>query len=170
MSMDNIINASVTDEEMEKIKNFIKEMNEILKGKATSLSPEERRKYGSIGDKNKIIVDKCKFYMDTNPETIPSTIDKKAFDRDYKTRGQIESVSRELSLILEKLQDIKILLDYDNYSNANSYYRYVKFLASENHQDANAINNELKKSYQHSTRPETQKKEDDKKSEESNNM
>ena len=52
--------------------------------------------------------------MEKAPQTMPRTIDKAEFDRDYAARTQIEAPLRELTIVAEKLRDTKTLLDFDN--------------------------------------------------------
>ena len=52
MALDNLISVSFTDEELTKISTAIEQINTILKGKAINLTPEDRRQYGSIADRN----------------------------------------------------------------------------------------------------------------------
>ena len=147
MALDNLISVSFTDEELTKISAAIEQINTILKGKAINLTPEDRRQYGSIADRNKLLVDKAKFYMEKAPTTVPKTIDKAEFDRDYAARGQVETPLRELTMVAEKLRDTKTLLDYDNLQTAMAYYRYVKYLASQNEPGTTTIYQDLKLHY-----------------------
>ena len=147
MALDNLISVSFTDEELTKISTAIEQINTILKGKAINLTPEDRRQYGSIADRNKLLVDKAKFYMEKAPHTVPKTIDKAEFDRDYAARGQVETPLRELTMVAEKLRDTKTLLDYDNLQVAQAYYRYVKFLADQNEPGTTTIYQDLKLHY-----------------------
>ena len=132
MAIDNLISVEFTDQELTKLGNALNEIAQLLSGKVINLTPEERKQYGSIGDKNKIFVDKCKAYMEQNIDTLPKTIDKHEFDKDYKARQQMEEPLRMVLRIAEMLSDTKILLDFDNYNGSISYYRYVKFLATQN--------------------------------------
>ena len=156
MALDNLISVSFTDEELTKISTAIEQINTILKGKAINLTPEDRRQYGSIADRNKLLVDKAKFYMEKAPHTVPKTIDKAEFDRDYAARGQVETPLRELTMVAEKLRDTKTLLDYDNLQMAQAYYRYVKFLADQNEPGTTTIYQDLKQHY-HGGRKATDK-------------
>lgn len=153
MALDNFISVSFTDEEVKKINSAVAQINEVLTGKAVNLSPDERRQFGSIADRNKILVDKVKRYMDEYPETLPRTLDKAEFDADYKARTQLEAPLSALARIMEKMQDTKILLDHDNYNAAVSYYRYIKYLASENEPGTTTIFQDLRKQYQGTGRP-----------------
>ena len=166
MALDNLISVSFTDEELTKISTAIEQINTILKGKAINLTPEDRRQYGSIADRNKLLVDKAKFYMEKAPHTVPKTIDKAEFDRDYAARGQVETPLRELTMVAEKLRDTKTLLDYDNLQVAQAYYRYVKFLAEQNEPGTTTIYQDLRQHYHGGRKAEgKEKKPGDKKPE-----
>ena len=120
MAIDNLISVEFTDQELTRLGNALNEIAQLLSGKVINLTPEERKQYGSIGDKNKIFVDKCKAYMEQNIDTLPKTIDKHEFDKDYKARQQIEEPLRKLLQLAEMLSDTKILLDFDNYNGSIS--------------------------------------------------
>ena len=63
MALDNLLSVSFTSEELTKITTAIEQINTVLSGKVVNLTPEERKQYGSIADRNKLLVDKAKFYM-----------------------------------------------------------------------------------------------------------
>ena len=127
-----MISVEFTEQELTKIANALNEVMQLLSGKVVNLSPEERMQYGSIADKNKVFVDKCKAYMEQDPATVPNTLNKHEFDKDYKARQQMEEPLRMVLRIAEMLSDTKILLDFDNYNGSISYYRSDKFLATQN--------------------------------------
>ncbi len=160
MALDNLISITLTNSEVQTINNAINSINRVLEKKVINLTPEERRQYGSIADRNKLLVDKCKNYMEQNPETIPQVIDKAEFDRDYKARQQLEKPLMQLARISEKLQDTKTLLDHDNYQASLAYYRYIKYLASENEAGTTSIYKDLKKHYQRKAMVKEEPKED----------
>lgn len=150
MALDNLFSVKFTETEIDEINNCIRQLNDILRGKVVNLTPEERQQYGSVADRNKILVDKCKDYMERAPETLPPVIDKSEFDLDYVARKQLEIPYRDLMRITEKLSDTKILLDHDNFHNAIAYYRYIKYLAGQNEPGTTSIYEDLRKHYQNS--------------------
>ncbi len=147
MALDNLISISFTKAELDQINQSIAQLNQALEGKVVNLTPEERQQYGSVADRNKILVNKCKDYMEQAPETLPGT-EKAEFDADYMARKQQESPFRVLNRIAEKLSDTRILLDHDNFHNAIAYYRYIKHLAGQNEPGTTSIYQDLKKHYQ----------------------
>lgn len=148
MALDNLISVQFTDEELERLSASIAEINAILSGKVVNLTPDERRQYGSIADRNKVLVDKAKFYMEKSPDTLPRTIDKEEFDRDYVAREQLETPLRELTVVMEKIRDTKTLLDFDNFQATLAYYRYVKYLSEQNEPGTTSIYQDMRQHYQ----------------------
>ncbi|MDO5664091.1 MAG: hypothetical protein Q4G63_02390 [Bacteroidia bacterium] len=147
MALDNNISIEFTAEEVAQMREAIKTINTVLQGKAINLTPDERRQYGSIADRNKVLVDKAKFYMESMPETLPRTIDKEEFDRDYVARQQLEAPLRELAAVMEKMSDTKTLLDFDNFQATLAYYRYVKYLAGQNEPGTTSIYQDMSLHY-----------------------
>ncbi|MBL0683366.1 hypothetical protein [Aquimarina mytili] len=144
MPLDNIISISFTSEELQEIDNAFNTIETIIKTKTVNLTPAERSKYGSIANRNKLLVDKAKNYMDQYPEWIPRPLDKEEFDRDYVTRDQIEKMIQQLHNYSQQLIDTKTLLDHDNYKNAISFYRLMKYLSTTNEPGAETVYNDMK--------------------------
>ncbi len=144
MALENLISLSFTEEELTKLDTYLTGIRNLLNGKTVNLTPEQRQQYGRIANKNKLIVDKAKNYMEQHPEWIPIFLDKEEFDRDYNTRQQIEGRVQLLENLSQQLIDTKTLLDHDNYQNTLSFYRMVKFLASENEAGAKTVFNDMK--------------------------
>ena len=70
--------------------------------------------------------------MEQNPQLLPAFIDKGEYDKDYAARVALEERMLLLKSLVEQMSDTKILLDHDNYHDSISFYRNIKFLASEN--------------------------------------
>lgn len=157
MAIDNLLSLVFSDEDKQNLRKAAQLINEVVQGKSVNLTPEERRQYGSIADRNKILVDKAKFYMETAPQTVPQTIDKAEFDRDYVAREALDTPLKELKVAVEKLEDLKILLDFDNFQSSLSYYRFIKYLSKQNEPGTTAIYQDMSQHY-HGGR----KKKDDK--------
>ena len=155
MALDNLISVQFSGEDLETINSAIASINRVLEGKAVNLSPEERQQYGRIADRNKVLVDKAKSYMETAPQTVPPTIDLDEFKRDYEERAVIEAPLRELTMLVEKLRDTKTLLDFDNYNCTLSYYNYVKFLSTQNEPGVTTIYEDMKQHYRGGRRKAT---------------
>ncbi len=135
----NLISVTFTEEELKQLDDAIKVIESIITPKTSRLSPEERKQFGRIAEQNKLFVNKTKVYMEEYPQYVPPFLDKAEFDRDYEARGIIEKRLMRLERITNALESSKILLDNDNYSNALTFYRNIKFLRQENMPGAEAM-------------------------------
>ncbi|MCM5663049.1 hypothetical protein [Galbibacter mesophilus] len=144
MALDNLISLEFTQEELEALQQHLNGIKSILKGKTVNLTAEERGQYGSIANQNKLLVDKAREYMHKHPNWIPRFLDLVEFDRDYKTRKEVEGLVKDVQNLAQQLVDTKTLLDHDNYSNALTFYRMVRYLAGENEPGAGTVYNDMK--------------------------
>ncbi|SDR03533.1 hypothetical protein SAMN05421664_3219 [Chryseobacterium soldanellicola] len=144
MALDNLISLTFSESDLSILDQALSSIENVLSGKTINLTPDQRQQYGRIAEQNKLFVDKSKNYMEQYPQYVPSFIDKTEFDRDYSARQQIESRMQRLSSVNEQLADTKVLLDHDNYHNAITFYRNVKFLAGENVPGTNVIHEDLR--------------------------
>lgn len=143
-SFENLSQVVFTEEELTKMDDALKALAEVLTGKAEALSADERRQYGSIAEQNKLFVNKAKELMERYPQYVPPFVDKAEFDRDYTSRTQLEGRFTELKRITELFSDTKVLLDHDNYTNALSFYRNIKYLSKERMPGVDTLHQELK--------------------------
>jgi len=155
MALENLISIEFTQEELTNLDAHLDGINQILNGKTVNLTPEQRRQYGSIGNQNKLIVDKAKNYMEQYPDWIPSFLDKTEFDRDYAARQQMEQRTQRLQNLTQQLLDTKTLLDHDNYTNSLSFYRMMRYLAGENEAGAKTVYEDMKVLFSKSARTAT---------------
>ncbi|PXW16537.1 hypothetical protein C8D70_10334 [Chryseobacterium sp. CBTAP 102] len=144
MALDNLISLSFTTEELTQLDKALQSIETVLSGKTINLTPEERQQYGSIAEQNKLFVNKAKIYMEQYPQYIPNFLDKAEFDKDYLGREQVEQRLQIMSSLTEQLSDTKVLLDHDNYHNAITFYRNMKFLSGENVPGTNVIYEDMK--------------------------
>ncbi|WP_336958890.1 hypothetical protein [Chryseobacterium contaminans] len=82
--------------------------------------------------------------MEQYAQHVPGFLDKAEFDRDYIAREQVEQRLQLLDSITEQLSDTKVLLDHDNYHNAISFYRNIRFLSEENVPGTNVVYEDMK--------------------------
>jgi hypothetical protein len=153
MALENLISIEFTQEELTNLDAHLDGVQQILAGKTVNLTPEQRRQYGSIGNQNKLIVDKAKNYMEQYPNWIPNFIDKAEFDKDYAARQLIENRTLRLQNLAQQLVDTKTLLDHDNYSNTLSFYRMMRYLAGENEAGAKTVFEDMKVLFSRTGRP-----------------
>lgn len=144
MALDNLITLNLAPADLTKLDQAIQAIESVLAGKTINLTPEERQQYGSIAEQNKLFVNKVKIYMDQFPQYVPGFLDKAEFNRDFVARDIVEQRLNKMSSLTEQLSDTKVLLDHDNYHNAITFYRNLKYLSGENVPGTNVIYEDMK--------------------------
>jgi len=152
MALENLISIEFTTEELTALDTHLDGIQQVLAGKTVNLTPDQRRQYGSIGNQNKLIVDKAKNYMEQHPNWIPNFLDKVEFDKDYTARQQMEQRTQRLQNLTQQLLDTKTLLDHDNYTNSLSFYRMMRYLAGENEAGSKTVYEDMKVLFSKSAR------------------
>ena len=127
MAFENLISIQFTESELAQLDAAMASIAQVLRDKTINLTPEQRQQYGRIAEQNKLFVNKAKEYMEQNMQHVPAFIDKAEFDQDFQARTQIESRITQLQGLVEQLSDTKTLLDHDNYHNAITFYRNIRF-------------------------------------------
>ncbi|QHI36975.1 hypothetical protein IMCC3317_23460 [Kordia antarctica] len=153
MALENLISIEFTTEELTALDTHLDGIQQVLAGKMVNITPEQRQQYGSIGNQNKLIVDKAKNYMEQHPNWVPNFIDKTEFDKDYNARQQMEERTQRLQNLTQQLLDTKTLLDHDNYTNTLSFYRMIRYLAGENEPGSKTVYEDMKVLFARSGRP-----------------
>ena len=90
-------------------------------------------------------------WMEAIDAEIDNFIDKVEFDSDYNARTQVETRAQRLESLAQQLIDTKTLLDHDNYTNALSFYRMLRFLAGENEPGTKTVYEDMKVLFSKST-------------------
>ncbi len=155
----NLISVTFTQEELAKLDEAIQTTEQIIAGKTSNLTNEERQQFGRIAEQNKLFVNKAKDYMEQYPQYVPVFLDKAEFDRDFESRSLIEKRLMRLEGVTEQLSDTKILLDNDNYSNALTFYRNIRFLSGENVAGTTGIASDLSQFFPNSRKKKPKKEE-----------
>lgn len=107
----------------------IETIESTLSPKYKNLSPEERKKYGSINEQNKLIVNKVLDYYNNAPALSSPDVDWVEFQADYDSRDFIQKSILRLQNILDSLDNNKILHDFDNYQASLTDYGYSQYKA-----------------------------------------
>ena len=98
-----------------------------LATKIRNLTPEERLRYGSINEKNKLLVNKVRDFYQTQPGLGSPDVQWTEFEADFQDRSFYETRINRLLALVEGLTNAKILHDYDNYQNALTDYAYTQY-------------------------------------------
>ena len=96
----------------------------------TNLMDEERSRFGSINEKNKLFVNGVLDYATTQPNLKSPDVDWTEFQADYDDRKFADTRADKIENLLRMLTDFKIVHDYDNYQDSLTDYDYTKYKAS----------------------------------------
>lgn len=129
MPFENLSNIHYTADEKAAVTADLTSLETALTAKLRNLSPEERKKYGSINEQNKLIVNKTRDYRNSQPNLSSPDVDWVEFQNDFDSRDFIQGVMSRLQAILEGLDNNKILHDYDNYQASLTDYGYSQYKA-----------------------------------------
>jgi len=125
--MKNIAKNLLTQTEREELISLISQIENILSGKFIALTKEERNRFGSIKQQNKLLVNKVRDYRQGSPSMSSPDIDWDEFESDYQARLFLEGFLSRLNSLSYRLESAKILHDYDNYQDSLREYSYTQY-------------------------------------------
>ena len=152
MPLTNLNSAHLTEAQVTAAQNALTELENALAIITVQLTPEDRQKYGSINEQNKLLVNKVKDFRQSNPNLAVSDVDWDEFDKDFASRNLFESLINRLNALVIKLQGAKILHDYDNYQAALDDYAYTTYRAATGADGYENKYNELKQFFGRTTK------------------
>jgi len=95
-----------------------------------NLSSEERSRYGSVNETNKLLINNIRDYNITQRSLSSNDVDWEEFEADYQDRIFADTNEKRLHNILRMLTDFKIAHDFDNYQAALTDYQFSKYKAN----------------------------------------
>lgn len=129
MGLTNLNNTHLDSAKLNSILDAISTLETALADFTINLSPEDRRRYGSINEQNKLLVNKVYDYNKTQPNLSVAEVDWQEFENDYNSRRNLEAMVSRLENLVTKLVDAKTLHDYDNYQAALEDYGFTTYKA-----------------------------------------
>jgi hypothetical protein len=95
-----------------------------------NLTPEERQRYGSINEQNKLLVGKIRDYRSQQPNLSSPDVDWVIYEQSWASRTAFAQIEALCHSLLEVCSDPRILHDYGLYQNALVDYDYSKYKAN----------------------------------------
>ncbi|POS02452.1 hypothetical protein Q361_104174 [Flavobacterium croceum DSM 17960] len=129
MAITNLNNNHLTPAQVLSAKDALTALETALTIININLSAEDRQRYGSINEQNKLLVNKVMDYHNNQPNLQTPHIDWVEYNNDYTSRNNLESMIARLESLTTRLKNAKILHDYDNYQAALADYAYTTFMA-----------------------------------------
>jgi protein tyrosine/serine phosphatase len=130
MPFENLNNNHYLAAEKTAVNTSLKALETSLIPRIKNLNAEERQKYGSINETNKLIVNKVKDYRSNQPTLSSPDVDWVEFQNDFDSRDFLQATILRLQNLIDGLNNNKILHDFDNYQAALTDYDYSKYKAA----------------------------------------
>jgi activator of HSP90 ATPase len=143
MPFSNLISDHYTTEEKASVSKSLASIEETLSSKLVNLSPDDRQKYGSVGEQNKLIVNKVRDYRINQPELSSDDVDWEEFLKDFESREFLQATIAKLENFVTKLSNNKILHDFDNYQASLTDYGFSQYKRGTNKSGFETKVNEL---------------------------
>ena len=129
MAITNLNNTHLTAAQLTDAQDALTQLETALQVINVNLSAEDRQKYGSINEQNKLFVNKVYDFNESQPTLSSTDVDWEEFNRDFTSRTNLEAIIARLDSLSTKLKNAKILHDYDNYQAALTDYAYTNYKA-----------------------------------------
>ena len=114
MPLDNLGMQKLTPDAILATIDLVNQLDAALGSDMVNLSPEERQKYGSINEQNKLFANKIMDYALVSPNLRSPDVDWVAFEADYNTRKFADTRLLRLENIAKMMSNGKAgLVDID---------------------------------------------------------
>jgi len=130
MPIDNLGRLHLTAAQKTTISSAMTTIETVLLTVTQNLSSEERQKFGSVNETNKLLVNKSLDYYQSQPGLSSPDVDWAEYELDFDDRSFSDTTEQRMISALRMLTDFKIVHDYDNYQAALTDYDYSKYKAS----------------------------------------
>lgn len=144
MALTNLNNNHLSATNVTAAKNALTQLETALASINATLTADDRQKYGSINEQNKLFVNKVYDYNQNQPALSTTQVTWAEFNNDYNSRLNMENFIVRLESLITKLKNAKILHDYDNFQAALVDYAYTNFMAGTGAPGYETKQNELK--------------------------
>lgn len=125
--MKNLAKILLTETERDQIDALFDQIEALLEKKLPVLSEDERSRYGSINEQNKLLVNKTRDNLQADASKMSPDVDWTEFEDDYQARQWTERAADRSDSLAYRLRGAKILHDYDNYNDSLDNYSYAQY-------------------------------------------
>ncbi|WP_321296071.1 hypothetical protein [Marinifilum fragile] len=143
-TLKNLNSTHLSAEQIETINTNLGSLETTLSMIVSNLSGDERRKYGSISEQNKLLVNKVSDYAINQPSLKSPDVDWDEFAKDFNSRIVLEGFIARLENLLTGINNAKTLHDYDNYQASLDDYAYTNYKVGTSASGFESKRNELK--------------------------
>lgn len=143
MAIDNMISLKLSSDEIQQINDALTTIENVMAGKFTNLTPEERQAHARVSTKTEDWIVQVKQYMAQNPDLVLKHIDTAEFNADFEARKILLPLFAHIKGIYDRIDDTALLLGSDLYYNAITFYKGLKAAAATNALNAQTVYNAL---------------------------
>ena len=129
MALNNLGVNHLTETQKQAIDAALNTIETNLLAVTQNLSAEERQKFGSVNETNKLFVNKDREYFQTQPNLASPDVDWVEFEADFQDRTFADTRLDRLATLTRMMSDFKIVHDFDNYQDGLTDYDYSKYKA-----------------------------------------
>ncbi|MCX6210693.1 MAG: hypothetical protein NTZ59_14620, partial [Bacteroidetes bacterium] len=129
MPISNLGTKHVTATQISDANTHLAAIEAIAVAITQNLTDEERKKFGSVNEQNKLLVNKVNDYHTNQPSLQSPDVDWAEFDKDFTDRDFAGKAISRLEALIKMFSDFKIVHDYDNYQNSLTDYSYAQYKA-----------------------------------------
>ena len=144
MPINNLNNVHLNEAKKAAIIEKLTALENELADLVANLTAEERQLYGSVNEQHKLFINKDWDYRQNSPQLSTSDVDWDEFSNDKDSRAFYEGIMDRVASLSLRVQNTKILHDYDNYQAALDDYAYTNYKAGANLPGYETKRNELK--------------------------
>lgn len=158
MPINNLNNNHLSEAKKNAIKAAVTILENELNDLSANLTAEERQLYGSVNEQHKLFINKDWDFHQESPELSSPDVEWDEFGNDKDSRLFYEGIMNRLAALELRVQNSKILHDYDNYQAALDDYAYTSYKAGANIPGFETKRNELKQFFlpRNKTKPPTE--------------
>lgn len=144
MPINNLNNVHLSEAKKTAIKAAVTALENEISDLVANLTAEERQLYGSVNEQHKLLINKSWDFRQESPELSSPDIEWEEFGKDKDSRLFYEGIMNRMNAMALRIQNTKILHDYDNYQAALDDYAYTNYKAGANLPGYETKRNELK--------------------------
>ena len=130
MPIDNLGRLHLTAAQKTSVTGALTTIETILLSVTQNLTSEERQRYGSVNETNKLLVNKVRDYYQSQPTLGSTDVDWVEYEADFQDRAFADTNEKRLLTLMRMLTDFKIVHDFDNYQNSLTDYDFSKYKAN----------------------------------------
>jgi len=144
MAGENLVSIKIPTEQVEEIRNLLKQVEEALKPYLIALSPTQKKELPKMGDRTVPFINKILQYIDTNPEFVPTFMDAAEMKTDVAAVNTLMEFFQRVSQLHGLLNDTISLSGSEAYQAGLKFYGNLKQSARAKVPGAQVIFDDLK--------------------------